>query len=310
MPICQRCCEATMPTTAYRATLDAYDGSPARSWCCGKNGWRDGIVEEARSTGPASTRSSSAIRFPRRGSSIALRQRERNSPVKNRMRETCTSGSVRGGDGNIPTYSAFGAAQRRERGVEGALLGEGRDVAEEDEAAGRVQSREPFEEEPAEETRQHPHGQEEAGLAGDPARTVRRQAAAGNDDVDVRMVGQRRAPGVEHGGEADARAQMLRVGGDRGQRLRGGPEQQVVDSGLVVERDRADRGRQGGRRDSREPAGALPRGLRAIAARRPPGTWGSDDSGRSCMRRARARSPRSARHVRRARLCDRSRSPT
>ena len=40
-----------MPTTAYRATLDAYDGSPARSWCCGRNGWRDGIVEEARSTG-------------------------------------------------------------------------------------------------------------------------------------------------------------------------------------------------------------------------------------------------------------------
>src|SRR5208337_4064622 len=36
-----------------------------------------------------------------------LRHRERNSLVKNRMRETCTSGSVRGGDGNIPTYSAM-----------------------------------------------------------------------------------------------------------------------------------------------------------------------------------------------------------
>ena len=108
-----------------------------------------------------------------------------------------------------------------------------------------MQGREPFEEEPAEETRQHPHGQEEAGLAGDPARTVRRQAAAGNDDVDVRMVGQRRAPGVQYGGQADARAQMLRVGGDRGQRLRGGPEQEVVDGRLVLERDGADRGRQG-----------------------------------------------------------------
>src|SRR5271165_2792549 len=61
-----------MPTTAYRATLDAYDGSPARSWCCGKNGWRDGIVEKARSTGPASTRSSSAILSHRRGSSTAF----------------------------------------------------------------------------------------------------------------------------------------------------------------------------------------------------------------------------------------------
>ena len=47
------------------------------------------------------------------------------------------------------------------------------------------------------------------------------------------MVGERRAPGVEHGGEADARAQMLRVGGDGGQGLGGGPEQEVVDGGLV-----------------------------------------------------------------------------
>ena len=101
-----------------------------------------------------------------------------------------------------------------------------------------MQGCEPFEKQAAEQARQHAHGQEEAGLAGDPARPVRRQAAAGNDDVDVRMMGQRRAPGVQHGGEADARAQMLRVGGDGGQRLGGGPEQEVVDGGLVLERDR------------------------------------------------------------------------
>ena len=161
------------------------------------------------------------------------------------MRETCTSGSVRGGDGDIPTYSALGAAQRREGGVEGALVGERREIAEEGEASGRMQGREPFEKEAAEQAGEHAHGQEEAGLAGDPARTVRRQAAAGNDGVDVRMVGQRRAPGVQHGGEADAGAEMLGVGGDRGQRLRGRREQEVVDGRLVVERDGADRGRQG-----------------------------------------------------------------
>ena len=83
-----------------------------------------------------------------------------------------------------------------------------------------MQGCEAFEKEAAEETRKDAHGQEETGLAGDPARPVRRQAAAGNDDVDVRMMGERRAPGVEYGGEADARAQMLRVGGDGGQRLR------------------------------------------------------------------------------------------
>ena len=119
------------------------------------------------------------------------------------------------------------------------------EVAEEGQAAGLVERGEAFEKEPAEETRQHAHGQEEARLAGDPARPVRRQAAAGRDDVDVGMVGERRAPGVQHGGEADARAQMLRVGGEGGQRLGGGPEQEVVDGGLVLERDGADRGRQG-----------------------------------------------------------------
>jgi hypothetical protein len=50
---------------------------------------------------------------------------------------------------------------------------------------------------------------------------------------------------VQYGGQADARAEMLRVGGDRGQRLSGGSEQEVVDGRLVVERDGADRGRQG-----------------------------------------------------------------
>jgi len=72
--------------------------------------------------------------------------------VKNRMRKTRTSGSVRGGDGDIPTYSALGAAQRREGGVEGGLVGERREVADEGEASGRMQGREPVEEESAEET--------------------------------------------------------------------------------------------------------------------------------------------------------------
>ena len=37
-----------------------------------------------------------------------LRRREQISLVKNRMREICTSGSVRDGDGNAPIYSALG----------------------------------------------------------------------------------------------------------------------------------------------------------------------------------------------------------
>ena len=48
------------------------------------------------------------------------------------------------------------------------------------------------------------------------------------------------SPGVQHGEEADLRAQMLRVGGDGAQRLRRRPEQDVVDHGLVLERDDGD----------------------------------------------------------------------
>src|SRR4051794_35515511 len=43
-----------------------------------------------------------------------LRRRERISLVKNRMREICTSGSVRDGDGNAPIYSALGVPDRHQ----------------------------------------------------------------------------------------------------------------------------------------------------------------------------------------------------
>jgi hypothetical protein len=55
-------------------------------------------------------------------------------------------------------------------------------------------------------------------------------------------VGQRRSPGVEHGGDADPYAQVLRIGGDRQHRLGGRAEQQVVDDSLVVESDVGDLG--------------------------------------------------------------------
>src|SRR6266853_1934882 len=59
------------------------------------------------------------------------------------------------------------------------------------------------------------------------------------------MVGHRRAPGVEHGGEADAGAEVPGIGGDGEQRLGRAAEQQVVDYRLVLIGDRGDLGRQG-----------------------------------------------------------------
>jgi len=47
-------------------------------------------------------------------------------------------------------------------------------------------------------------------------------------------------PSVQDTEEADLRAQMLGVGGDDAQRLRCGTEQDIVDPGLVLERDGGD----------------------------------------------------------------------
>src|SRR5262252_3266336 len=44
-----------------------------------------------------------------------LHRCERSSPVKNRMREICTSGTVRGGGGNILTYSEVPTKARTAR---------------------------------------------------------------------------------------------------------------------------------------------------------------------------------------------------
>ena len=101
-----------------------------------------------------------------------------------------------------------------------------------------------FEEAAAEQPRQHAHRQEEARLAGDPALAVGRKPAAGHDAVHMRMMRQRRAPGVQHQRDADLRTEMLRIGGDRAQRLGGDVEQQAVDDCLVVVGDGADRRRQ------------------------------------------------------------------
>src|SRR5437660_9611023 len=79
-----------------------------------------------------------------------LRRRERISLVKNRMREICTSGSVRDGDGNAPIYSAFELSQCGKVGFEGCRL-EGSLVGEELQPPSRVGGGQPLPEEATEE---------------------------------------------------------------------------------------------------------------------------------------------------------------
>ena len=114
-------------------------------------------------------------------------------------------------------------------------------IAEELQLAGLVSGDELLQEQPAEQAREHAHREEEARPARDPALAVERDAAARHDHVHVRMVGERRAPGMQDGQDADAGAEVLGVGRDRDQRLGRGLEQQIVDHGLVLIGDVGDR---------------------------------------------------------------------
>ena len=87
-----------------------------------------------------------------------LRRREQISLVKNRMREICTSGSVRGGDGDIPTYSAFDRAQGIETFGEGVGLGQGRECAGETQLTGHERRLQPCEEQCSEPSGEDAHG--------------------------------------------------------------------------------------------------------------------------------------------------------
>jgi hypothetical protein len=88
---------------------------------------------------------------------------------------------------------------------------------------------EPRQEEPLEQAGEHAHRQEEPRSAPHPARTVERYPAARHDHVKVRMVRHRRAPAMEHGGEANAGAEVSGIAGDGEQRLGRRAEQQIVD---------------------------------------------------------------------------------
>jgi hypothetical protein len=56
--------------------------------------------------------------------------------------------------------------------------------------------------------REHTHGQEEAGSAGDPVRAIQGQPAAGDETMHTQMLVKVLAPGVEHAAKADFGAEM------------------------------------------------------------------------------------------------------
>ena len=125
----------------------------------------------------------------------------------------------------------------REPGGERSRLPQRLELAMEAQRAGVERAAQLVEKEPPEEPREHPHGQEETRSAGDPALAGRGNAAARYHAVDVRMVQQVLPPRVQDREEADLRARVFRIGGDRAQRRSAGAEQQIVEDLLVLVRE-------------------------------------------------------------------------
>jgi hypothetical protein len=65
------------------------------------------------------------------------------------MREICTSGSVRDGDGNAPIYSAFDPAQGPQMGDKDSRLDEPSQLSEEVQHPGIEGRLQPFQKQPA-----------------------------------------------------------------------------------------------------------------------------------------------------------------
>jgi hypothetical protein len=63
---------------------------------------------------------------------------------------------------------------------------------------------------------------------------IERQATAENDAVDMRMKFDLLTPGMQHGEEADFRAEMSRIASDFAKRFCPGAEQQTIDDFFVL----------------------------------------------------------------------------
>ncbi len=109
------------------------------------------------------------------------------------------------------------------------------------EFAGVVGLLEAFEEQAPEQLREHTYGEKEPRPASDPASSIRGKSTAGHHAVQMRVMHQRLAPGMEYGEETNLATEVLGIGTDGAQRLRDGGEEHVVEQRAIVKGNGGDR---------------------------------------------------------------------
>lgn len=82
--------------------------------------------------------------------------------------------------------------------------------------------------------------QQKSRMRGYPSASVRSEASGRNDAVDMRMMFELLVPGVKHTEESDVGSESLRIPGDFDKSLGAGPEQNVVNNFLVLQRQRSE----------------------------------------------------------------------
>lgn len=144
--------------------------------------------------------------------------------VAREIGEYCFRSSERRLGVNDPTLLPNG----RQMTQEGPTICQMSHVAVKAKLARIVERHQPGKEQAAEQLAEYPHRQQEGWARRYPTHPIRRDAAAGHDHMNVRVVHHRRSPCVEHRRNADPCAQMLGISGDGHHRLRRGFEQQII----------------------------------------------------------------------------------
>jgi hypothetical protein len=90
----------------------------------------------------------------------------------------------------------------------------------------------------AEDPGERPEREEKAGRRGDPARAVLGQRAAGHDTVQMQVLGEILAPGMEDRGAADVTTEVARIAAKGGERRGDRVEEQCIEDPGIALRER------------------------------------------------------------------------
>ena len=114
-------------------------------------------------------------------------------------------------------------------------LGECPTTTRQGELALAIELLEPRQVQPPKTPREDPDGQEEVGSTWHPPRAISREPASGQDTMEMGMMVELLAPGVQHGEAADLGSEMLRVSSNVLKGLRDGAKEQPIEQARVLE---------------------------------------------------------------------------